>query len=160
MLSHLTFLLEPANRKLTKELCDVIDDFGLVNFSTLDIQVCISQLRLFQSKFSLHQLLQEVFGLQDKESVGNLVKLIDKSNGYIFSSIDSSAVEFSKIAAAPLDWDYYRYPLLGLLILFSNKSFVTFNLFYYLQWSRTRRTLLNHLTQLLRAQVQNTDHTE
>jgi len=28
-------------RKLTKELCDVIDDFGLVNFSTLDIQVCI-----------------------------------------------------------------------------------------------------------------------
>uniref|UniRef100_A0A0E0K124 protein disulfide-isomerase n=1 Tax=Oryza punctata TaxID=4537 RepID=A0A0E0K124_ORYPU len=51
-------------RKLTKELCDVIDDFGLVNFTTLDIQ--------------------------DKESVGNLVKLIDKSNGYIFSSIDSS----------------------------------------------------------------------
>ncbi|KAG6504626.1 hypothetical protein ZIOFF_036961 [Zingiber officinale] len=25
-------------RKLTKELCDVIEDFGLVNFSTLDIQ--------------------------------------------------------------------------------------------------------------------------
>jgi hypothetical protein len=71
------------------------------------------------------------------------VKLIDKSNGYIFSSIDSSAVEFSKIAAAPLDWDYYRYPLLDLLILFSNKSFVTFNFFYYLQWSRG--TLLNHL---------------
>jgi GPN-loop GTPase len=39
------------------------------------------------------------------------VKLIDKSNGYIFSSIDSSAVEFSKIAAAPLGWDYERYPL-------------------------------------------------
>lgn len=43
------------------------------------------------------------------------MKLIDKSNGYIFSSIDSSVVEFSKIAAAPLDWDYYRYPLLSLL---------------------------------------------
>uniref|UniRef100_A0A453FDP4 GPN-loop GTPase 2 n=1 Tax=Aegilops tauschii subsp. strangulata TaxID=200361 RepID=A0A453FDP4_AEGTS len=82
-------------RKLTKELCDVIDDFSLVNFSTLDIQ--------------------------DKESVGNLVKLIDKSNGYIFSSIDSSAVEFSKIAAAPLDWDYYRYPLLPLVPTYSNK---------------------------------------
>ena len=37
----ITFSSEPANRKLTKELCDVIDDFGLVNFSTLDIQVCI-----------------------------------------------------------------------------------------------------------------------
>ncbi|EES06957.1 GPN-loop GTPase 2 [Sorghum bicolor] len=86
-LSYLQYHLEqdPRSakyRKLTKELCDVIDDFSLVNFSTLDIQ--------------------------DKESVGNLVKLIDKSNGYIFSSIDSSAVEFSKIAAAPLDWDYYR----------------------------------------------------
>ncbi|KAM0916942.1 hypothetical protein ACQ4PT_009933 [Festuca glaucescens] len=69
-------------RKLTKELCNVIDDFSIVNFTTLDIQ--------------------------DKESVGNLVKLIDKSNGYIFSTIDSSAVEFSKIEAAPLDWDYYR----------------------------------------------------
>ncbi|WOL14216.1 GPN-loop GTPase QQT1 [Canna indica] len=69
-------------RKLTKELCDVIEDFGLVNFTTLDIQ--------------------------DKESVGNLVKLIDKSNGYIFASIQDSVVEFSKIAAAPLDWDYFR----------------------------------------------------
>ncbi|KAF8653170.1 hypothetical protein HU200_062619 [Digitaria exilis] len=63
-------------------------------------------------------------GKYDKESVGNLVKLIDKSNGYIFSSIDSSAVEFSKIAAAPLDWDYYRYPLLDLLIIFSKTFFI------------------------------------
>ncbi|XP_068656364.1 GPN-loop GTPase QQT1 isoform X2 [Aristolochia californica] len=69
-------------KKLTKEFCDVIENFGLVNFTTLDIQ--------------------------DKESVGNLVKLIDKSNGYIFLGIESSAVEFSKIAAGPTDWDYYR----------------------------------------------------
>ena len=40
----ITFLSEPADRKLTKELCDVIDDFSLVNFSTLDIQVCIERL--------------------------------------------------------------------------------------------------------------------
>lgn len=69
-------------RKLTKGICDVIQDFSLVNFTTLDIQ--------------------------DKESVGNLVKLIDKSNGFIFSGIEGSVVEFSKIAAAPLDWDYNR----------------------------------------------------
>ncbi|KAL3340347.1 hypothetical protein AABB24_028800 [Solanum stoloniferum] len=69
-------------RKLTKELCEVIEDYGLVNFTPLDIQ--------------------------DKESVGNLVKLIDKSNGYIFAGIDASAVEFSKIAVGPVDWDYYR----------------------------------------------------
>ncbi|CAL1395824.1 unnamed protein product [Linum trigynum] len=69
-------------RKLTKELCEVVEDYSLVNFSTLDIQ--------------------------DKESVGNLVKLIDKSNGYIFAGIDASAVEFSKIAVRQTDWDYYR----------------------------------------------------
>ncbi|KAH9750750.1 GPN-loop GTPase 2 [Citrus sinensis] len=71
-------------RKLTKELCDVIEDYSLVNFSTLDIQ--------------------------DKESVAKLVKLIDKSNGYIFAGMDASAVEFSKIAVRNVDWDYYRYP--------------------------------------------------
>lgn len=69
-------------RKLTKELCEVVEDFSLVNFTTLDIQ--------------------------DKESVGNLVKLIDKTNGYIFAGIDASAVEFSKIAVRQVDWDYYR----------------------------------------------------
>lgn len=74
--------LSSKYRKLTKELCEVIQNFGLVNFTTLDIQ--------------------------DKESVGNLVKLIDKSNGFIFSGIEGSVVEFSKLAAAPLDWDYYR----------------------------------------------------
>jgi len=38
------------------------------------------------------------------------VKLIDKCNGYIFTGIEASAVEFSKIAVGPVDWDYYRYP--------------------------------------------------
>jgi hypothetical protein len=47
---------------------------------------------------------------QDKESVGNLVKLNDKANGYVFAGIEGDIVEFSKIAAGPLDWDYYRYP--------------------------------------------------
>ncbi|KAL4579136.1 hypothetical protein LXL04_015272 [Taraxacum kok-saghyz] len=46
-------------RKLTKELCEVIENFGL-----------------------------------DKESVTNLVKLIDKTNGYIFQEIDATAIEY------------------------------------------------------------------
>ena len=44
-------------RKLTKTLCEVIEDFFLVSFATLDIQ--------------------------DKENVGNFVKLIDKTNTYV-----------------------------------------------------------------------------
>ncbi|RWR84736.1 GPN-loop GTPase 2 [Cinnamomum micranthum f. kanehirae] len=87
-LSYLQFHLDqdPRSakyRKLTKELCDVVEDYSLVNFTTLDIQA-----RWFL----------------------RLLKLIDKSNGYIFAGIEGSVVEFSKIAAAPLDWDYYRYP--------------------------------------------------
>ncbi|CAM8943328.1 unnamed protein product [Rhodiola kirilowii] len=64
-------------RKLTKELCEVIEDYSLVDFTTLDIQ--------------------------DKESVGNLVKQIDKCNGYIFAGIEESAVAFSKIAEQRLE---------------------------------------------------------
>ncbi|VFQ77438.1 unnamed protein product [Cuscuta campestris] len=80
-------------RKLTKELCEVVENFSLVSFTTLDIQ--------------------------DKVSVGNLVKLIDKTNGYIFSGIDATAVEFSKIAVGPVDWDYYRYPFFTYVITYS-----------------------------------------
>lgn len=50
--------------------------------------------------------------------MGNLVKLIDKSNGYIFAGIEESAVEFSKIAVGPVDWDYYRYPLHWVILLY------------------------------------------
>ncbi|GAB2288688.1 GPN-loop GTPase qqt1 [Dionaea muscipula] len=64
-------------RKLTEELCEVIENFGLVDFTTLDIQ--------------------------DKESVGNLVKLIDKTNGYIFAGIEGSVTELSKITVRPTD---------------------------------------------------------
>ncbi|CAK9234220.1 unnamed protein product [Sphagnum troendelagicum] len=72
-------------RKLTEKLCEVIEDYSLVNFTTLNIQ--------------------------DKESVMDILKLIDKSNGYVFAGIEGNITEFNKIAAAPLNWDYYRYPL-------------------------------------------------
>jgi hypothetical protein len=51
------------------------------------------------------------FFAQDKESVMDILKLIDKSNGYVFAGIEGNITEFNKIAAAPLNWDYYRYPL-------------------------------------------------
>lgn len=69
-------------RKLTKDLCELVEDFSLVNFATLNIQ--------------------------DQESVANIVKLIDKCNGYIFAPIEGDINEFMKLASAPTDWDYYR----------------------------------------------------
>lgn len=59
------------------------------------------------------------------------MKLIDKSNGYIFAGIEGSVVEFSKIAAAPLDWDYYRYPSFIRFVLFFWNFFVL--LWFFLQ---------------------------
>ncbi len=41
----------------------------------------------------------------------DILKLIDKSNGYVFAGIEGNITEFNKLAAAPLNWDYYRYPL-------------------------------------------------
>ena len=76
---------------------------------------------------------------QDKESVGNLVKLIDKTNGYIFAGIDASAVEFSKIAVRQVDWDYYRYPFpISIFLLHLSTSCAAFIIWYRAipYWSR------------------------
>ncbi len=43
------------------------------------------------------------FFAQDKESVMDILKLIDKSNGYVFAGIEGNITEFNKIAAAPLN---------------------------------------------------------
>lgn len=79
---------------------------------------------------------------QDKESVGNLVKLIDKSNGYIFAGIEGSAVEYSKIAAAPIDWDYYRYPFSDL----NNCAMFLFCLFIPIIQLAFKRLLYMHIS--------------
>ncbi len=39
----------------------------------------------------------------------DILKLIDKSNGYVFAGIEEDITEFNKFAAAPLNLDYYRY---------------------------------------------------
>lgn len=48
--------------ELNKVLIEVVEEFALVSFHTLNIQ--------------------------DKETIWNLMKAIDKSNGYIFTSVD------------------------------------------------------------------------
>lgn len=50
--------------------------------------------------------------VQDKESVMELLKIIDKSNGYVFRGIEGNINEFNKLAAAPTNWDYDRYPFI------------------------------------------------
>ncbi|KAG6438094.1 hypothetical protein SASPL_103030 [Salvia splendens] len=78
---------------------DLIESYGKLAFN-LDFYTDAHDLSYLQ-----HHLDQDPRSakyrhvyIPDKVSVGNLVKLIDKTNGYIFAGIDSSAVEFSKIA--------------------------------------------------------------
>ncbi|RXH72879.1 hypothetical protein DVH24_012563 [Malus domestica] len=91
-------------RKLTKELCESCQ-FCNLRYPGMPVPI-----RFTPDLLNFLCLVFSHATFQDKESVGNLVKLIDKSNGYIFAGIDASAVEFSKIAVGPVDWDYYRYP--------------------------------------------------
>lgn len=68
-------------RKMTAALCEVIEDFSLVNFETLNIQ--------------------------DKESVASLLRIIDKSNGFAFVPSEGS-VDYNKVIAGAADFDYNR----------------------------------------------------
>jgi len=63
-------------------MCEIIQDFGLVNFCTLNIQ--------------------------DKESVAKLVKEIDRANGYAFTGTLQVASELRKLNVPDLDYEYYR----------------------------------------------------
>ncbi|KAK3029786.1 hypothetical protein RJ639_038228, partial [Escallonia herrerae] len=102
---------------------DLIESYGKLAFN-LDFYTDVQDLSYIQhhldqdprsSKY--RKLTKEL--CEDKESVGNLVKLIDKTNGYIFAGMEGSALEFSKIAVGSVDWDYYRYPF---SVAFSSRS--------------------------------------
>eukprot|EP00898_Chlorokybus_atmophyticus_P003427 jgi/Chlat1/4085/Chrsp26S08851 len=77
-------LYYPNTRKLSEALCEIVQDFSLVGFTTLNIQ--------------------------DKESVLRLVRLIDKSNGYVFTGLEGSNVSlgqaYAKYASAEPEWDW------------------------------------------------------
>lgn len=125
-------------RKLTKSLCDVIEDFGLVSFTTLNIQVgCLLHLRflhgstgaycdgcdilkIFYQSLKLNFFEDGAIKLywlsvswmlrQDKDSVVDLVRMVDKSNGYVFAGMEGNIDAYHKVAARPTSWDYERYP--------------------------------------------------
>ena len=72
-------------RKLTANLCELVQDYGLVSFSTLDVQ--------------------------NEASMRRLVLICDKCNGYIFSGLEEAALKRGDIAmphmykATQPDWD-------------------------------------------------------
>lgn len=97
--------------KLTSGLCEVVDDFGLVSFATLNVQArapvgCAAAARF--RLLSAQQPMQRVFVCsapasnptrsvdtervvaslrrpQEEESMKRVVGIIDKANGYVFA---------------------------------------------------------------------------
>lgn len=61
--------------KLNESLIEIIEDFPFVGYHTLDIQ--------------------------SKDSVVRLLAAIDKSNGYMYSNLDSSKVTYEAIVGKP-----------------------------------------------------------
>jgi len=69
-------------KHLTRSLCEMIEDYSLISFHTLNIQ--------------------------DKESVYELVKVIDKTNGYIFGGLTPGNESIFSVATSQTDWHYNR----------------------------------------------------
>ncbi|KAI8906426.1 GPN-loop GTPase [Gorgonomyces haynaldii] len=85
-LSYLLGLLDqdPFTKKymrLSKALCDLVEEFGLVGFSTL----CVD----------------------DKESVIHVARTIDKANGYIYGGLDQGNESLFSVAEKFMDPDQY-----------------------------------------------------
>jgi hypothetical protein len=78
----LSYLLEYLNQShrtkrystLNAAICELVEDFGLVSFETLAIEV------------SPFQTL-----IQDKRSMARLLEAIDRAGGYMFGSTEASA---------------------------------------------------------------------
>jgi hypothetical protein len=47
---------------------------------------------------------------QDKESVLDVVRIVDKSNGYVFKGHEGNIDAYNRVASGAVNWDYYRYP--------------------------------------------------
>jgi hypothetical protein len=69
--------------KLNQAIADVVQDYALVTFLTLNIQ--------------------------DKKSVHNVLKYIDKSNGYVFGACEKDNASIIDIASGDIEWDHDRY---------------------------------------------------
>jgi GTPase SAR1 family protein len=68
--------------KLNEALIDVIQDFSLVSFVTLNIE--------------------------DKESVHGVLKWVDKANGYVFGSCERDNTSILEVAVSQTEWQYER----------------------------------------------------
>jgi hypothetical protein len=83
-LSHLENALSSASPRysaLNMAICELVEDFGLVGFETLAVEVRAPQPRPVQHDAPSTTLIDLV---QDKHSMLNLTHVIDRATGYVF----------------------------------------------------------------------------
>eukprot|EP01135_Chromosphaera_perkinsii_P010039 Nk52_evm74s1992 gene=Nk52_evmTU74s1992 len=67
--------------KLNEALCGLIEDYNLVSFHTLNIE--------------------------DKDTMGRLIKAVDKANGYVFGGLEEGNDSIMQTAAGEYDFKYF-----------------------------------------------------
>lgn len=100
---------------LNEKLAEVIQDYGLVSFVPLNVQV--SALFLFISPLSQavanrHWICSLILFLQDKESMMNVLRTVDKANGYCFGDFEERNLQAMMSAAVGADFQFNLYPYL------------------------------------------------
>ena len=97
-------------KKLNEALIGLVEDYSLVSFIPLDIQVAYKQktpTKQYLCDISISNLLP-----QNKESVLQVVNTVDKANGYIFQPQECSTREnlfSSAYSASPSSYNVLRF---------------------------------------------------
>lgn len=89
-LSHIIDIMDEDEKyekfnRLTKALCQLIEDFNLVSFVPVNIR--------------------------DKDTMKNLIKIIDRANGYLFTTPDYSGKPLTDIVLPSEESELFRYGL-------------------------------------------------
>ncbi len=78
-------------KKLNEALIGLVQDYSLVSFVTLNIQ--------------------------DRESTLDVLKVVDKANGYVFGDLEERNMQTLMSCAVGADFEYFKYPLRNALEL-------------------------------------------
>lgn len=88
--------------KLSKAICEVIDDFSLVSFVPISIMVSGNPHLPWGGYVSL-----TVFSFQERETLYHLVKKIDKTIGYSLSDLEERKVrQTANVTPSVAEFDY------------------------------------------------------
>lgn len=104
--------------RLNVKLAEVIQDYSLVSFVPLNVQVRAHFCTCNELYADLwHDFLTVVIPLKDKESMTQVLRTVDKANGYCFGDLEERNLQAMMSAAVGADFQFNAYPLSYCLVL-------------------------------------------